>query len=66
MWTNQQEVEFYKVGWGGASQGPKGREWGKKISRHAGWDGDGGSQNHAGRERISHPSAPLRPIAIPS
>ena len=47
--------------------GPQGAGMGwESILHHAGQGGDGARQNHAGRERRSHPLAPPRPIAIPS
>ena len=38
----------------------------ESFPRHAGQGRDGARQNHAGRGRRSHPSAPPHPIAIPT
>ena len=46
---------------------PQGARMGcESFPRHVGRDGNGARQNHVGRGRRPHPSAPLRPIAIPT
>ena len=51
---------------GRAFVGPQGTGMGlESFPCHVGRGGDGTRQNHAGRGRRPHPSAPPRPIAIP-